>query len=148
MAQRHLLPTVSILAAVALLAPLAAGKAWHGYPWPVCGYSNSFMANGTFQAHLNLVAATLPRNASASPDLFATAVVGAVPEQLWAMGLCRADVNATTCFNCLTQAFIDLPNYCSYDKDATIYYDFCMLHYSDMHTRADDDTGPLDNTSC
>ncbi|KAL6657917.1 hypothetical protein ACP70R_005697 [Stipagrostis hirtigluma subsp. patula] len=141
MAHRHLLPLAAVVT-VALFAPHATG-----YPWPFCGDSNYFKANSTYQAHLELVAATLPKKASASADLFATAVVGAIPEQLWATALCRGDVNATACFSCLTQAFRDLPNDCSFDKDATIYYDPCMLHYSDVHTLSDgDDTGPSTDT--
>ena len=108
------LPLATILAVALLLARRAAG-----YPWYVCGSSNNFAANSTYQDHLDFVTATLPKNASSSPDLFATAVVGTIPEQLWAMGLCRGDVDATACFNCLTQAFRDLPNDCSYNKDAT-----------------------------
>ncbi|CAL5062373.1 unnamed protein product [Urochloa decumbens] len=136
----HLRPVVSVLAAVALLALGAAG--YPTYPFTVCGSSSLYKANSTYQAQLDVAAATVPRNASTSPDLFATAVVGAVPEQLWAMGLCRGDINATTCFACLTQAFNDLPNFCSYQKDASIYYDACILHYSDIHVLASDDDGP------
>ncbi|CAD6342571.1 unnamed protein product [Miscanthus lutarioriparius] len=137
----HLLPLLAVLAAAALLvAPVA------GYPWPVCGQSNYFKPNGTYEAHLDLVAAKLPKNASASRSLFATTVVGTIPEQLWAMGLCRGDVNATACFSCLTQAFRDLPNDCSYDMDATIYYDQCILHYSDVLTFPGADTGPTTDT--
>jgi hypothetical protein len=115
MDDHHLLPVAAAIA-VALLALRAAG--YPTYPFTVCGASSFYKPNSTYQAHLDLAAATVPSNASASPDLFAAAVVGAVPEQLWAMGLCRGDVSATTCFTCLTQAFLDLPNYCSYQKDA------------------------------
>ncbi|KAM0869994.1 hypothetical protein ACQ4PT_040315 [Festuca glaucescens] len=139
MDDHHLLPVAAAIA-VALLALRAAG--YPTYPFTVCGASSFYKPNSTYQAHLDLAAATVPRNASASPDLFAAAVVGAVPEQLWAMGLCRGDVNATTCFTCLTQAFLDLPNYCSYQKDASIYYDACILHYSDVHVLSSDDNGP------
>ncbi|OEL30999.1 Cysteine-rich receptor-like protein kinase 25 [Dichanthelium oligosanthes] len=139
----HLLLAVAAaaFAVVALLAPRAAG-----YPWPVCGESSNFKPNSTYQANLDLLAATLPKNASASPLLHATAVVGAVPEQTWAMALCRGDTNASSCLSCLTQAFQDLPNDCTYYKDATIYYDPCILHYSDVHTLPGDDTGPDMNT--
>ncbi|WVZ66198.1 hypothetical protein U9M48_015456 [Paspalum notatum var. saurae] len=136
MMAHHILRLAAIVAAVALLLPGATG-----YPWPFCGDS-TFKANGTYQANLNAAAAALPKNASASPDLFATAVVGAVPEQLWAMGLCRGDINSTECFNCLTQAFQDLPNDCSYINNAAIYYDTCMLHYSiNQQLPVDDDSG-------
>ncbi|KAL6890185.1 hypothetical protein ACP4OV_008948 [Aristida adscensionis] len=130
----HLLAVAAI---VALLSPHVVG-----YPWPLCGGLNYFKPNSTYQAHLTVAATTLPRNASASPDLFATATIGAVPEQLWAMALCRGDVSAKVCLSCLAQAFRDLPNDCSFDKEGSIYYDPCTVHYSDVHGLPDDDTGP------
>ncbi|CAN6168293.1 unnamed protein product [Urochloa humidicola] len=141
MAPQHLLLLTAMVAA-AQLVPGAAG-----YPWPMCGGANkTFTANSKYQANLNLVAATLPRNASASGSLFATASAGVAPDRVWAMGLCRGDSDAASCLACLTQAFIDLPNACSYDKDATIYYDACILHYSDARVLSAADTGPSADT--
>ncbi|CAN6211874.1 unnamed protein product [Urochloa humidicola] len=143
MAHHHLRPAAVAILAVAL-ALLASGAA--AYPWTVCGDTSNFEPNSTYQAHLDFLAATLPKNVSSSPDLFATVAVGTIPEQVWAMGLCRGDVNATDCLNCLTQAVQDLPSECPYNKEATIYYDPCTLHYSDVHTLAGgDDTGPRYN---
>lgn len=127
---------LSVAVAVALLVPRSAGE-----PWPVCGQDfGTFTPKSRFFANLQLIAATLPGNASSSPDLYATAVdVGAVPEQVTAAALCRGDVSASSCLGCLTQAFADLPNACSNTKDATIYYDRCMVIYSDIHFLSDDD---------
>ncbi|CAN6372292.1 unnamed protein product [Urochloa humidicola] len=139
MSHHHLRAAVAAIVAISLFHSRAAG-----YPWPLCGTSSDFQPNSTYQANLYRAAATLPKRASASPNLFATVVVGAIPEQLWAMGQCRGDTNGSTCFGCLTQAFKDLPNDCSYNKDATIYYDLCTLHYSDVHvlpSGGDDDAG-------
>ncbi|CAN6226021.1 unnamed protein product [Urochloa humidicola] len=136
----HLLLAVTAMVAVAQLVSRASA-----YPWTACG-NKTFKANSSFQANLRLVAATLPKNASTSPNLFATAAVGAAPDRLWAMGLCRGDTNATTCFTCLTQAFQDLPDDCSNDKDATIYYDACMLHYSGVRIFSAADAGLTTNT--
>ncbi|CAN6248857.1 unnamed protein product [Urochloa humidicola] len=120
----HLLTVITAAVAIALLPGGAS------YPWSVCGTDN-FRANSTYQANLNLLAATLPGNASTSPsNLFATAAAGAGRDRVWAAGLCRGDVNASNCLACLAQAFQDLINDCSYNKDATIYYDPCMLRYS------------------
>uniref|UniRef100_A0A0E0LLP6 Uncharacterized protein n=1 Tax=Oryza punctata TaxID=4537 RepID=A0A0E0LLP6_ORYPU len=117
-----------LAAAVVLLAPRGAA-----YPWQVCGTTGNFTANSAYQANLDTVAAALPRNISSSPDLFATAVVGAVPEQVSALALCRGDANATACSGCLATAFQDVQNMCAYDKDAAIYYDPCILYYSNVH---------------
>ncbi|EMS59484.1 Cysteine-rich receptor-like protein kinase 25 [Triticum urartu] len=125
---------VMFVAIVALLvvAPRAAG-----YPWPVCGSTGSFAANdSTYLASINSMAATLPRNASTSPGLYATAHAG----QVWALALCRGDANATSCSGCLAQGFQDLPSACAYSKEATMYYDTCFLHYSNLQLSASDDT--------
>uniref|UniRef100_A0A0E0LLP8 Uncharacterized protein n=1 Tax=Oryza punctata TaxID=4537 RepID=A0A0E0LLP8_ORYPU len=125
----RLILSVAIVAA-ALLVPRAAGE-----PWPVCGQDfGTFTPKSRFFANLQLIAATLPGNASSSPDLYATAVdVGAVPEQVSAAALCRGDVSARSCLSCLKQAFTDLPNACGNSKDAATYYDRCMVSYSDIH---------------
>ncbi|KAL5197761.1 hypothetical protein ABZP36_001273 [Zizania latifolia] len=128
--------------AVALLVSRAAGQ-----PWTLCGdvYDfGTFTAKSSYLASLNLIADTLPRNASASPDLYATAVdVGAIPEQVSAAALCRGDVTAKSCLSCLTQAFTDVQSACTFNKDATIYEERCMLHYSDIHFLSDDDSPPI-----
>ncbi|XP_047092875.1 cysteine-rich receptor-like protein kinase 6 [Lolium rigidum] len=126
-------PAVLFMAIVAiLLAPRAAG-----YPWAVCGNTGSFAANdSTYLASLKSVAATLPGNASASPGLYAAAQAG----QVWVLGLCRGDVKATSCSACLAQGFQDLPSACAYSKDATMYYETCFLHYSNLHFRVSDET--------
>ncbi|KAE8793899.1 cysteine-rich receptor-like protein kinase 10 [Hordeum vulgare] len=115
--------------AVVLLARRAAA-----YPWQVCGTAANFTANSTYQANLGLVAAALPRNISSSTDLFATAVVGAAPDKVWALALCRGDANATACSGCLAMAFQDVQNQCAYDRDAAIYYDPCALYYTSNAT--------------
>ncbi|CAN6219093.1 unnamed protein product [Urochloa humidicola] len=140
---RHHHHLLLVVTAVSLLFVPGAS----GYPWPMCGGANkTFKANSKYQANLNLVAATLPRNASASGSLFATASAGVAPDRVWAMGLCRGDSDAASCLACLTQGFQDLPNACSYDKDATIYYDACILHYSDARVLSAADTGPSAET--
>uniref|UniRef100_A0A453BCK1 Protein kinase domain-containing protein n=1 Tax=Aegilops tauschii subsp. strangulata TaxID=200361 RepID=A0A453BCK1_AEGTS len=61
-------------------------------------------------------------------------------QQVWALALCRGDANASYCLTCLDQAFQDLPNACPYSRDSTIYYDSCVLHYSNIRSRPGDDT--------
>ncbi|GJN32602.1 hypothetical protein PR202_gb21117 [Eleusine coracana subsp. coracana] len=137
MGRRLLAVAAATIVAVALLAPHAAG-----HPWPMCGTTTNFAPNSPFQTNLNRIADTLPNATASSRDLYATARAGTVPEQVWGMALCRSDINATECRTCITQAFIDVQTSCSFYKDATIYYDPCMLHYSDVHILSDDDTGP------
>ncbi|KAM0894827.1 hypothetical protein ACQ4PT_024268 [Festuca glaucescens] len=124
MAHRLVLYTAIVAVAAAVLGPCA-----EGYPWPVCRGS-SFAPGSNYLANINLIASSLPKNTSASPLLFATAEAGAAPDKVLARALCRGDSNSTSCFSCLTQAFRDLPNVCDYSREATMYYDSCMLRYS------------------
>ncbi|XP_073362622.1 cysteine-rich receptor-like protein kinase 6 [Aegilops tauschii subsp. strangulata] len=138
-AAHHVALSVLILA-VPLLAPsgLVAGE-----PWSVCGDSGEYDDKSQYLAKLNLVAAALPKNASASPNLFATGEAGAVPEKVTALALCRGDANSRACSSCLANAFANLPNVCPGSKEAVIYYDACMLRYSDIQFLSADDSGPL-----
>uniref|UniRef100_A0ACD5TL13 Uncharacterized protein n=2 Tax=Avena sativa TaxID=4498 RepID=A0ACD5TL13_AVESA len=121
---------VAIIVAFLVVAPGASG-----YPFQICGTTGNFAASDTtYLASINSMAATLPRNASTSPGLYATAQAG----QVWALALCRGDANATTCSSCLAQGFQDLPSACAYNKEATMYYDDCFLHYSNVSLSASD----------
>uniref|UniRef100_A0ACD5V137 Uncharacterized protein n=1 Tax=Avena sativa TaxID=4498 RepID=A0ACD5V137_AVESA len=113
-----------------VLVSLAVMQRATAYPWQKCGTTGNFTANSTYHANLGLLAAALPKNISLSPDLFATAIVGSVPDQVSALALCRGDANATACSSCLAMAFQDVQNLCAYDMDAAIYYDPCALYYS------------------
>ncbi|XBJ20958.1 hypothetical protein VPH35_011685 [Triticum aestivum] len=120
MMSHRLVLSVAIVAA--LLVPGATG-----YPWKDCG-DGQFAAGSKYLANINLLAASLPKNAAVSPDLFATAEAGAAPDKVWALALCRGDANATSCLSCLAQAFRDQGF--GFRKVATMYYDSCTLHYS------------------
>lgn len=117
---------VVVIAAVALALRPAPGAATLD---PYCN-SSPYTANGTFQANLNLLAAALPANASASPVGFGTASVGAAPDQANGMALCRGDTNASSCATCVAAAFRDAQQTCPLDKDVTVYHSACVLHFS------------------
>ncbi|GJN32585.1 hypothetical protein PR202_gb21099 [Eleusine coracana subsp. coracana] len=72
-----------------------------------------------------LLSTTLPGNASSSSDLFAKAGVGADPDTVYALALCRGDMNASGCGSCVATAFQEAQQLCALNKDATIYYDEC-----------------------
>jgi hypothetical protein len=97
---RCLLLCVAIVAVALLLGQRGAV----GYPWPICGDSG-VLANNDYKASLSILATAMPKNASASPGLFATAQAGVAPEQVWALALCRGDSSAADCSSCLNQGF-------------------------------------------
>jgi hypothetical protein len=89
-----------------------------------------------FCDNLKQVAATLPKNTSSSPVLFATTAFGQAPDVVYALALCRGDVvNSSACGECVAEAF-DLiqrssPSQQQCSQQAAVYYgDFCELAYS------------------
>lgn len=101
---------------------------------PFCSSSNgNYTPNSTYQANLELLSMELTTNASSSELLFAKGSVGAVPADtvVYGITLCRGDINASTCYACVFTAFQDALELCGLNKDATIYYDACLLSFSD-----------------
>uniref|UniRef100_A0ACD5TL00 Uncharacterized protein n=1 Tax=Avena sativa TaxID=4498 RepID=A0ACD5TL00_AVESA len=124
------------VAAVALALLLVSPRPTMGYPWPVCD-DNGVLADSEYKASISGLAATMPKNASTSPGLFATVQAGVAPEQVWALAFCRGDATASYCSSCIAQGFKDLA-FCEY-KEAIIFYDSCLLTYTNVHFRAADD---------
>ncbi|XBI32689.1 hypothetical protein VPH35_056111 [Triticum aestivum] len=103
-----------------------------GAEWQVCGGSSgNYTSNSTYQANLLLLSSTLPNKAVSNTTLFATATAGHDPDIVYALALCRGDtIDASDCETCVAAAFPDAQQICPYNKDATLYYDACMLRFS------------------
>ena len=129
--QAHVLPVsmVGVLLLLLLLMPASATAIGI-----VCGGNHT--SNSTYESSLAVLAATLPGNASTSPQLFANATAGAVH----ALALCRRDtVNITACRDCVDSSFKYAQKMCPGGKTATVYYDYdevnalqpgCILGFS------------------
>ncbi|KAK1679945.1 hypothetical protein QYE76_040793 [Lolium multiflorum] len=137
MASHHLVPAAALLLAFILTAP-SAGQPPIGQ---FCDSSANFTANSTYQANIRLLNATLPKNASSSPNLFATGTVGTLPDIVYALALCRGDTSAANCTRCVTTAFQDAQQRCPYNRDATVFYDPCALRFSNQNFLSSTDDG-------
>ncbi|XP_051215534.1 cysteine-rich receptor-like protein kinase 6 [Lolium perenne] len=132
----YLVPAAALLL-VFILTPLSAGDPLGHF----CSNSANFTANSTYQANIRLLHATLPKNASSSPNLFATGTVGTLPDIVYALALCRGDTSAANCSECISTAFQDAQQLCPYNKDATIYYEPCALRFSNQNFLSSTDGG-------
>jgi hypothetical protein len=120
-------------AALLLLAALPALIA--GQPWEICGENGNYTANSTYQANLKQLAAALHKNVSSGTGggrLFASGAVGAVPDAVYALALCRGDINASACADCVGTIFQDAQQLCPYRKEVSIVYDSCYLRFSNL----------------
>uniref|UniRef100_A0A453DRV4 Gnk2-homologous domain-containing protein n=1 Tax=Aegilops tauschii subsp. strangulata TaxID=200361 RepID=A0A453DRV4_AEGTS len=99
-----------------------------------CDNGTYYGENSTYQSNVRSLLASLAANASRSlfPVGFATAVVGASPDMVWGLGLCRGDTtNGTECASsCLDLAPEVAFGRCMGVKDVSIFYDRCTVRYS------------------
>ncbi|KAJ1276200.1 hypothetical protein BS78_05G196100 [Paspalum vaginatum] len=119
---------VVLMAAAAVLAPPAAG-----IPWPACNNSTgNYTASSAYAGNLRRVSASLPGNVSASPTLFSSAEIGAAPNKVYALGQCNADQTASACRSCIASSFDAAQKLCPDNKRAAIFYDTCLVGFSDQ----------------
>uniref|UniRef100_A0A0E0LLR0 Gnk2-homologous domain-containing protein n=1 Tax=Oryza punctata TaxID=4537 RepID=A0A0E0LLR0_ORYPU len=132
-------------AALLLLAALPLLIA--GQPWQICGENGNYTANSTYQANLKQLAAALTKNVSSGTGsrLFASGAVGTVPDAVYALALCRGDINASACAACVGTILQDAQQLCPYDKGVSIVYDSCYLRFSNLDfLSSTDNSGVVD----
>jgi len=133
--------TCFLLAGAALYAPLTDAKE-EPPPWLLCGpapASGNYTDNSPYQANINKLSATLPKNASSNPVLYAMSSVGSIPDVVYALALCRGDANASACERCVATAFQGAQQGCPLIKDVLAFYDLCQLRFSNRNFFPDDD---------
>ncbi|XP_078166084.1 cysteine-rich receptor-like protein kinase 19 [Carex rostrata] len=99
--------------------------------YKICSSNNNYAGNSTFSTNLEKLSSSLSTEAVAEQGFYEN-TIGAAPDQISGLVLCRGDVNSSICGNCINQSFTDLSTLCPYSNEATIYYDFCLLSYSNQ----------------
>ncbi|KAK1280226.1 Cysteine-rich repeat secretory protein 38 [Acorus gramineus] len=89
-----------------------------------------YTTNGTYQTNLNTLLSSLSSNGPTTG--FFTATQGNAPDQINGLVLCRGDTDVTACASCLDNAVPDIAQLCPYQKSAIIWYDDCLLRYSNL----------------
>ncbi|KAK3188249.1 hypothetical protein Dsin_027810 [Dipteronia sinensis] len=105
------------------------GAADPTYVYHACS-DNNFTRNSTYQSNLNLLLSSFPPNASRSNGFYQT-TAGQDPNRVYGLFQCRGDVTTTTCQDCVDFASTDATQRCPDQKGNVIWYDECLLHYSD-----------------
>ncbi|CAH1427167.1 unnamed protein product [Lactuca virosa] len=103
--------------------------AQNNYVDRVCDNDYTYIVNGTFRTNLDKTLADLPTTNSGHG--FFNSSSGEYPHTAYAIGLCRGDhTDQIACGSCLDTSIVKLRNVCPKQKDASVYYDNCMVKYS------------------
>ncbi|XP_047177841.1 cysteine-rich receptor-like protein kinase 25 [Vigna umbellata] len=112
----------------------------HDYVYLNC--STDTDAGSAFQFNLDTLLRRLS-NATTDNGFNKTTVTGENPsDSVFGLFMCRADVPSQLCRQCVNKAAQQLALDCSYSQQALIWYDDCMLRYSNYSFFSTLDTRP------
>ncbi|KAI6704424.1 hypothetical protein NL676_007386, partial [Syzygium grande] len=101
------------------------------YLYHYCSNTTLFSPNSTYQTNLNTLLSSLSAAAPNNTDGFANATAGQnPPDRAYGLFLCRGDVSAATCSDCVATGTQDILQRCPNQRVSVIWYDECMLRYS------------------
>lgn len=100
------------------------------YLYHDCPNTTTFTANSTYQANLNTLLSSLSSNATVNNGGFYNISAGRDPDDVYGLFLCRGDSSSDVCQNCVTLAAQDIVQRCPVEKVAIVWYDQCLLRYS------------------
>lgn len=95
-----------------------------------CGENGNYTAGSMYQTNLKELLGSLSSPGNDNGYGFYVSSVGVNSDKVNAFGLCRGDVKTSDCESCVSQASDPLTQSCPVQKEATIWYDYCMLRYS------------------
>ncbi|XP_056171972.1 cysteine-rich receptor-like protein kinase 10 isoform X2 [Syzygium oleosum] len=109
-----------------------------------CPDTTLFARNSTYQSNLNTLLSSLSSAATDDADGFANATAGKdLRDRAYGLFLCRGDVSTATCRECVAAGTEDILRRCPDRRSSVIWYDECMLRYSDQSVYSVMETVPL-----
>ncbi|XP_042422609.1 cysteine-rich repeat secretory protein 38-like [Zingiber officinale] len=94
-----------------------------------CSISKNYTSNDAFGHNLPQMMSLLATKAA--PIGFALGSVGHGDGRVNGLALCRGDVRSSACTSCILTAGARIRDLCPRNKEAVVWYDECMVRYSD-----------------
>ncbi|KAG5516588.1 hypothetical protein RHGRI_037342 [Rhododendron griersonianum] len=93
--------------------------------------TNTYAPNSTYHTNLNTLLSVLSSNSNNTSTGFYNFTAGSSPPDVaYGLFLCRGDLTPAACQDCVAYASRDIVERCPKSKWVTIWYDECMLRYS------------------
>lgn len=119
----------TLLLSLFLLSPPAFGDSNIAFLSYTCSSFDNYTTNTPYAS--NLQQAFYQLTSTAPPSGFGLRSIGDdLQNQVNALALCRGDVSPNDCKNCIAMASNKIQQQCPDKKGASIWYDFCLLKYS------------------
>ncbi|GMH05353.1 hypothetical protein Nepgr_007193 [Nepenthes gracilis] len=95
-----------------------------------CPGNTTFAHNSSYQTNLNSVLTSLSSNSTTQSGFYNTSAGDGGASTVYGIFLCRGDVKEEVCADCVAMAMNDVLVKCPNRKQAVIWYDECMIRYS------------------
>jgi hypothetical protein len=123
-----------ILLSLLTLAILTLAQEDAYYLYHNCQNTTTSTINSTYRVNLNLLLSSLASNATRNNTIgFYNTSFGKNTDQVYGLFICRGDVSNTVCQNCVTFATKDIVQRCPIGIVSIVYYDECILRYSNVN---------------
>ncbi|GKV41763.1 hypothetical protein SLEP1_g49255 [Rubroshorea leprosula] len=106
-----------------------------------CVNNGKFAGGSTYQANIDHLSAQITATKEFNYGFY-NMTVGQRPNQVNAIGLCRADVKRDACKSCLNDTVPELKQSCPNRTEAIAWSDLCMLRYSSRNISGANETMP------
>ncbi|KAK4258919.1 hypothetical protein QN277_005314 [Acacia crassicarpa] len=103
-----------------------------------CNTNKTFATNSAFQSDLTTLLYSL---ASANTKFYNATIVGG-GDIVYGLFMCRGDLNISMCHQCVVYATQQLASKCRFSKEAIVWYEECIVRYSDRYFFSTVDTMP------
>ncbi|XP_010553428.1 PREDICTED: cysteine-rich receptor-like protein kinase 25 isoform X2 [Tarenaya hassleriana] len=108
-----------------------------------CPQVINFTSTNTYESNLITLLSNLSSSINSSyANGFRTSESGRGPDIVYGVFLCRGDMSMDNCRNCVRFAAKDILDRCDARKEAIVWYDECMLHYSNVNFFGSGETWP------
>lgn len=102
------------------------------YIYNTCPNTTTFTRNSTYFTNLRTLLSSLSSSPNASYSTgFQNATSGQAPDIVTGLFLCRGDLSPEVCRSCVAFSVNDIFNRCPNEREVVLFYDECMLRYSD-----------------
>ncbi|KAK8632969.1 hypothetical protein V6N13_013825 [Hibiscus sabdariffa] len=102
------------------------------YRYHFCPNTTTFSLNSTYRANRHSLLDLLS-SIGTHGDGFYNTTSGRGADMVYGLFLCLADLNTSVCQACVTFATTDIPRLCPVETTAVVWYDECLLRYSNQN---------------
>lgn len=124
---------IVVLALLNSLGQLLHSDAAPTYVHNRCSTTGNFTLNSLYHSNLNLLLSSLSSNATTHffyNDTASATATATADATVYGLFLCRGDVDDNVCRGCVAAAAEEVVRKCPRDKESIIWYEECMLRYS------------------